>query len=213
MKTDISAIIVNYKTTDLTTMAIWSLHSLYPQLSIILIDNEADEISQEFFAKLQKKIPNFTYLPQLNNLHHGPGLDLGIRVAKTEYVLTFDSDCIAFRSGFLEPMCELMTSENDYLVGQLDYVNEKGKDIAKKQTGFFYTHPKCMLLRKSVYLSLPPFEIHGAPCLKNQKAATQKGYQIKEFPVKEFVYHIGRGTVDRFGYRLGWIEKIKSLFR
>lgn len=211
MNFEISAVIVNYKTPDLSTMAVWSLHSFYPQISICLVDNEADSESIQLFTKLQKEIPNFTYLPQHKNLHHGPGMDIGICSAQTEWILTFDSDCLVFRAGFLEQMFDCISNENDYMVGQLDRVDQSGKDCENQNQSYAYIHPKCALLKKSIYLKLPPFEIHGAPCLKNQISAAQNGFQLLAFPVRDYVYHIGRGTVDRFGYRLGLRERIKSL--
>ncbi len=44
--------------------------------------------------------------------------------------------------------------------------------------------------------------------MKNFIAAYQKGYEIKSFPIEDFIDHKLRGTASKFGYGLGWNGKI-----
>lgn len=213
MNSSVTAVIVNYKTPDLTEKAIRSLFRFYPSLHVILIDNEGNSDSASYFKKLQNEIPTLNYFPQEKNLHHGPGMNLGIKSAETDWVLIFDSDCEVIKTGLLEDLFSLIDSESVYMIGQKDTVDENGKDLRNGETGFGYIHPKCALVRKSIYINLQPFEIHGAPCLKNEKEAAVKGFKLIEFPVKDYVFHLGRGTVNRFGYKLGLWEKVRNLFR
>ena len=46
-------------------------------------------------------------------------------------------------------------------------------------------------LSDELYLDLPPFERHGAPCLANMQAARTAGFGFIHFPVEEFVRHEG----------------------
>lgn len=196
-----TALIVNYGTPDLTRAAVWSLRSLYPQLPIVVVDNGSPDDSRERLAALAGEAGGVTLFTPASNLHHGPGLDFGIRRITTPWVLTFDSDCVAYRGGFLEGMHEAAGREPAaYMVGQLHQVSDDGFDVP---AGHPYVHPKCALVRRDAYLLLPPFERHGAPCLANEREALRQQLALLPYPVREYVLHIGEGTVRRYGYRLG----------
>jgi hypothetical protein len=65
-----------------------------------------------------------------------------------------------------------------------------------------------MLVKKVLYMDLPPFQRHGAPCLENMRSAGERGLRLVDFPVRDFVRHQGRGTASRFGYKLGVRGKV-----
>jgi hypothetical protein len=208
---DTTAAIVNYGTPDLTRAAVWSLRSLYQSLPIVVVDNASPDDSRAELAHLAKEAGGVTLMTPATNLHHGPGLDHALHRVVTPWVLTFDSDCVAYRAGFLEGMHVLADSDPaSYMVGQMHHVDEAGFDTAD---GHPYIHPKCALVRREAYLLLPPFERHGAPCLANERAAAAQGLALMDFPVREFVLHLGEGTVKRFGYGLGATSKLARLKR
>ena len=68
-----------------------------------------------------------------------------------------------------------------------------------------------MLIRSSIYKELPPFEHHGAPVAHNFYEAYKREYRMINFPVDEYIHHLHRGTVERFGYGLGLKGKINYL--
>ena len=68
-----------------------------------------------------------------------------------------------------------------------------------------------MLIRREPYLTLPPFERHGSPCLANMRAARAAGLALLDFPVDAYVRHLGRGTAGRHGYRLGMRGRLNHL--
>jgi len=147
-----------------------------------------------------------------SNLHHGPGLDLALRHTATDWVLTFDSDCVAYRAGFLEGM-HAAAAAGAYMVGQLHHVDDAGFDAPAGAGAHAYVHPKCALVRRSAYLDLPPFERHGAPCLTNERSAAARGLALIDFPVRDYVLHLGEGTVRRYGYGLGTAGRLSRLRR
>lgn len=204
---DITAIIVNYKTIELTKKAIWSLHGHYPKMPVIVLDNNSDDNSKNELDKLAAEIPALAVYFLEDNIHHGPGMHAGIKKAASEWILLFDSDCILFRKGLLELMCR-QTTGNVYAIGKELKVNKEGHAAGKEEEAFRYIHPHCALINKDKYLTLPPFEKHGAPCLKNYIAAVKNGYEFKNFPVEDYVYHFGRGTVNITGYNLGFKSKL-----
>ncbi len=206
-----TALIVNYGTPDLTRAAVWSLRSLYPELPIVVVDNGSPDDSRARLAVLAGEAGGVTLHTPAENLHHGPGLDYGIRRIVTPWVLTFDSDCLAYRAGFLEGMHALADGDaNAYMVGQLHQVNDDGFDAP---AGHDYVHPKCALVRRDSYLLLPPFARHGAPCLANEREAAAQGLGLLDYPVRDYVFHIGEGTVQRFGYGLGAAGRLARIRR
>ncbi len=92
-----------------------------------------------------------------------------------------------------------------YMIGRLQRADARGFGLAagSGEQGFAYVHPKCALVRAEAYLDLLPFAKHGAPCLANERAAAERGLGLLDFPVDDYVYHLGEGTVSRYGYRLG----------
>lgn len=210
-----TAVIINYGTPDLTRAAVWSLRSFYPSLPIVVVDNASPDDSKDRLADLASDAGGVTLMTPGGNLHHGPGLDFALRRVATRWVLTFDSDCVAYRGGFLEGMHALAESQpTAYMVGQLHHVDGDGFDVAAGATGGHrYVHPKCALVRREAYLVLPPFERHGAPCLANERAAASEGLALLDFPVRDYVLHLGEGTVRRFGYGLGARSRLGRIKR
>jgi hypothetical protein len=101
-----------------------------------------------------------------------------------------------------------------YMIGPLVHVDADGFNIDREQLDAVrYIHPHCALVRYRLYTDLPPFEKHGAPCLRNQIAAADSGYQVQGFPVQDYVFHRGRGTVQKTGYQLGWQSKLIQMKR
>jgi hypothetical protein len=211
---DTTAAIVNYGTPDLTRAAVWSLRSFYPDLPIVVVDNASPDDSKTRLAALAKEAGGVTLLTPATNLHHGPGLDLALRHIATPWVLTFDSDCVAYRAGFLEGMHALAETEGSaYMVGQLHHVDESGFDVPAGRGAFPYVHPKCALVRREGYLALPPFARHGAPGLENERAAAEQGLKLMDYPVRDYVLHLGEGTVRRYGYGLGASSRLARVKR
>jgi hypothetical protein len=90
-------------------------------------------------------------------------------------------------------------------------MNRRGFDVDESAGGTPYIRPLCMMLRRPLYLTLPPFRRHGAPCLANMRAAHEQNLQLVPFPVEHYVDHEGRGTAARLGYHLGLRGKVNHL--
>src|SRR5690606_23128588 len=96
----------------------------------------------------------------------------------------------------LEPGAE------NYSSGRIIRVNKRGF-ATRGGGGYELCWIPYALFRRSLYLTLPPFEHHGVPNLRNGIAATRMGYSFHDFPVGEYVNHLGRGTAELYGYGLG----------
>ncbi len=206
----LTAVIVHYKTYDLTKKAIWSLHSLYEKLDIVVIDNFSNDGSYEKLGMLRKEIPNLNLMLSDKNLHHGPGLDKAIKNIQSNWILTFDSDCIAFRKNFIEEMISEI-EDKTYAVGEMIFLDSNGFMSDDQENSFKYIHPYCALFNREKYLQLPAFEKHGSPCLNNEIEAAKKGFILKHFPAYEYVFHQWRGTAGKYGYKLGIKSKMQFI--
>lgn len=202
---DITTIIVNYKTPDLLRGCVESFRVHYAHAPLLLIDNGSADESTVYIHRSAAASAYTQCLLNPRNLFHGIAMDQGIRYCTTPYVFLLDSDCLILKTGFLEQMRQISERHGAYAVGRLQYKNRFGYDIHAGMSGVIpYVDPHAALLRKSSYLTLPPFVHHGAPCLQNMKKAQQRKFQLADFPIHQFVEHLGRGTCARYGYGLGW---------
>ncbi len=209
----VTVVIINYETPDLTERAVRSLRTAYPGIGVLLIDNGSSDGSDAVVKDLQKLNGKKTeIIMNVRNIHHGPAMDEALRALQTPCVLFLDSDCDVRRGGFIEQMVALMNSEaKNYAIGKRIFMNDRGFDVEEQPGAHPYIRPICMLVRREMYWSLPPFERHGAPCLANFIVADRSGLALVHFPVEDFVFHEGRGTASRHGYQLGLRGKVNHL--
>jgi len=104
---DLSIIIVNYNTKDLTARTINSLISclnlkenLSLKYEIILVDNGSLDQSKEIFQKWTKELPFFKYIYNNENFGFGKANNIGVKNAKGKYILFLNSDVIVNNVNF-----------------------------------------------------------------------------------------------------------------
>jgi glycosyltransferase involved in cell wall biosynthesis len=209
---DITVIIVNYRTLDLTTRCVESLREHYPTVKVILIDNGSLDPSREYIRRMAANHQEIAGLLNPGNRFHGPALDQGLRACQTQLALTLDSDTEVIKGGFLEGMAAACADPEVYAVGRRVYMDWFGYETsAHTPLAFPSIHPSCMLLRRAIYLRLRPFIHHGSPGIRNMRQAWRAGYRLLDFPVHEYVIHKGRGTCSQYGYGLGLQHTIENL--
>lgn len=209
----VTAVIINFNTHELTRRAVLSLHQFYSDLPVLVIDNGSRREEAEALIELeQRSLSPMMLLSNKNNIHHGPAMDQAIRRISSSYALFLDSDCETTRGGFIEAMAGLLEERlQNYAAGHRIYINKRGFDVPGPEGAFEYIRPYCMMIKRRLYLELPPFRRHGAPCLENMRTAVERGHALIDFPVGAYVRHEGRGTAGRFGYRLGFRGRINYL--
>ena len=202
--------IVHYQTPDLLRDAVLSFRAVYPDVELLIVDNGSRDGSDAEVLRIAAEAggPTRTQLLPVNEFH-GPAMDRVLREASTDAVFFLDSDTITRRGGFLEPMREAVFAADDVVgAGKLVTVDRRG---FAAPVGIPVPASAYMLIRRSLYLDLPPFVHHGLPVLAACAVAHRRRLRLEPFPVDTYVDHLGRGTAERFGYGLGLRSRVDYL--
>lgn len=110
---DVSIIILNYNTFDLTCQCIESVRKFTHDLTfeIILVDNASKECSPDLFLE---KFPDIVLIKSLVNTGFTGGNNLGLELAKGDYVLLLNSDVVLTENSILKCYNKL---KNDSKIG------------------------------------------------------------------------------------------------
>jgi glycosyltransferase involved in cell wall biosynthesis len=126
----VSAVIVNYRTPELTVRCAESFLARYPHVPLLVIDNGSGDGSADALRRLAEAHDTVRAILNPENRFHGPALDQGIRACETPYVLALDSDCEVVRGEFLEPMAALLEEEPDaYAAGAVQTLDGFGYEV------------------------------------------------------------------------------------
>ncbi|WP_420587356.1 glycosyltransferase family 2 protein [Ruegeria sp.] len=108
---DLSVIIVNYRTSDVTSKAVQSVldHAGSLSLEVIVVDNDSGDGSVE---ALRTAFPQITVLDAGHNGGYAWGNNLGIRQAKGRYLLVLNPDALVY-DGTLERAVSYMQDNPD----------------------------------------------------------------------------------------------------
>jgi hypothetical protein len=93
-----------------------------------------------------------------------------------------------------------------YAAGKKAVVNARGFHAPE---GIEIVKTPSMMIRRSLYHQLPPFEHRGMPTLANFQVAHRMKYHFADVSVESSIRHDGRGTAEKFGYGLGLRGKIE----
>jgi len=198
----VTVVLTNYCTKALTNEAQRTMMLHYPKIPLIIIDNGSKDDSTEYVRLVGEKHFNITAILNERNVGHGPAMNLGIRLAKTQYVFLYDSDASLKRAGLLEAMLAEFAKNPKklYAVGWLRKVDKfSGVSTGAKGKGIIdYVHPHAAMIDRKKFLQLKSMENSGAPCTANMRSALARGYQLKDFPVQRYVKHLVAGTRRMF---------------
>lgn len=212
---DVEALFVSYGTCDMTRAAVHLLRQFEPTLPITVVDNASpDDTVARLRADADALAP--FRLSHGINWHHGPALDAAMHATSARRLLILDTDTFIWRSGLAQAMTDRAEQMNAWAVGHLLHVDGDGFNV-DAPNGTPYVHPHCALIDTAAYQTLARAEKHGAPFVRTMESAHARGLIMSDFPVAEYAYHIGRGTVNQHGYGLGgrsrWKQAIRAIRR
>jgi hypothetical protein len=163
------------------------VRKFHPDMQIIIIDGSpVGDPCYNYVSSLASDITTVVLCGY--NIGHGRGMDLGIRMVKTKFVLIFDSDIVMDKSP-VEKMLAMM-EEDTYGVGYLERTGLDGFEYGAQphhagQEMMMMLHPYFHLLQVSEYFKFHRYVHHGAPCFLAALDIHRKGLTsniIKEFP-------------------------------
>ena len=240
----VTAVIVNYRTKDLTETCVEGLIGFYPDLQVLLVDNGSGDPSTAYIERMalqwdnisailnkgnvadsQSKLPLvglrdtqygsvFDFDPEDpartlatvvvrktlggGNVGHGPALHQALKLVKTPYALTLDSDCEVLKGGFIEEMLGHF-GEGVYAVGRITCLDRSRGN--PQLNGIPHIHESVAILDVQKYKTLEPYVHYGVPSIFNMPDAGTKGYQLVDFPIgseTSCVHHKFQGSRKRF---------------
>ncbi len=136
---ELSIIILNYRTKDLTLACIDSIVSQYSRelesgrFEIVLVDNNSQDDSVEAFKKL--KVPGLRLIESKENTGFSRGCNLGAKGAKGEFLLFLNSDTEVKDQGFINMLRYFDDRKNLGILGA-KLKNEDGTN--QMSSGKFY---------------------------------------------------------------------------
>ncbi len=137
---DVSVVIVNYKTKELTAQAIETLVHHCPWLlergQIIVVDNASQDDSITF---LKSMFPFVTFIVNAKNTGFSGGNNVGLKEAKGKYILLLNSDTITIEDA-ITPLVNWMEKHKHVGIASVQLRNE---DKTMQPTGgYFPTLPR-----------------------------------------------------------------------
>lgn len=195
----VTCVLCNYKTAELTSKAVESLKTAYPNVGMVVVDNGSKDGSTDYIRTLPDKYPDVGIILNPANYGHGPALHQAMEACETRFAFALDSDCEVIKGGFLEPLLAAY-ADSPQLYAHGLYVEVTGQGVNTGH-GIPYGHPQSCLYDREKYFTLPPFAHHGAPCIYNMVAAQRAEYEVRAFPILDYITHLGEGTRAKVG---GW---------
>lgn len=185
---------MEYCTPDLLGKAIESIREFYDFKIIVINGGEPVELNY----------PNIEVVEVGYNIGHGLGMDMGIKMAETDYVLTFDTDIIMHKPCIKEMMGKM--KKDTYAIGKI-YIRNFGAAFFKEHKDLFpvwgmshIVHPSFQIVSKKEYLKYAPYISDGAPTVLSYNDLMRHKKQkevLIDFPVLDYVDHRNAGTRDR----------------
>ncbi len=197
----VTALICQRKTVEVTKLCLTSLLKWYPTLPILVVDGDSQDESTQWLLQMERLHPNVTVWNRVNNLggrdsSHGETMHEAIeKHINTPYVLLLDSDTIIDRGGFIEPMVQQMRMSAEAMaigtIMHVSYANDACGPVQNEADKLEYAHPSCSLYDVRIYLDCGEhFCNHGAPCYRTMKFCRDWDIPVLWFPVEDYVSHL-----------------------
>jgi len=192
---DVTIIVCQKNTKDFIQLCIESILRFYPDIPIIVSDDESTDDSIQYleYKHLTNENISLVHYSGKNEVNsHGDQLDnLLKRYVNTKYCLLLDSDCIIERGGFIELMIDELENDNKlYGTGTLIYSWYNSSRPCTPEDNVPYLHPSCSMIRVDIYNSMDnPFKDMGQPVEDNMRELVDKGIPVKCFMVDKYVTH------------------------
>ena len=210
---NVTILTVNYNTPTVTMKMLGSLFKYYPDIPVVIVDGTDLIREQQEIVKYSELHTNIKLYKLGYNIHHGPGMDYGIRRISTEYIIIVDPDVLILKGGIIEYIGNNISDKAVY-IGIPQMVDRNGtKNSRNSRNVITYIHPSLMIVKRLIYgylldgvTKIRPFVKHGAPCIKTMTDIYEAGEgnsMLQYLPlINDYFYHEGRGVVKYTGYNM-----------
>lgn len=137
---DVSIIIVNYNTRDLTLQCLRSVYEKTTGLSfeVIIVDNAS---SDDSLAQVKKEFPQATLIESAENLGFGRANNLGFEYSSGEYIFLLNSDTILINNA-IELLWKFLKEHSEIAIVGGQLFEEDGKTTTHS---FSYLFPSLLM--------------------------------------------------------------------
>lgn len=203
----VTVVMVNYSgysedNTNLLLACLKSVRHFYPNIRIIVVDGTPSEC--EFFNSVKdvvSKFNNVTFIPCGYNIGHGRGMNIGITLAETPYVLICDTDVTIDYKNSIEDMLAL-AKDNTLAIGQIIPVPKQSYGLSCGGDNILIVAPYFHIINKKEYVRYLPYIHNGGPTCLTMADVFSRGLEkevLIDFPVRKYVAHPGGGSRGTLG--------------
>jgi glycosyltransferase involved in cell wall biosynthesis len=180
---DVSVVIVCYNTPELIVKAVESVMDHVFSVYIINLSDLEHECTGVCRNLSMEHVPVFS-VGIHENIGHGPGLNLGVGICHTKYIIAMDSDAELLDPSLIDDMKAALEPDDAFGSGKVLTV--------QKNVPYLYM-PFCMFKRDLFEMS-PKFIHDGAPFIEAMKWAKDKYRMIQVDNFDGRLFHEGRAT-------------------
>ncbi len=118
-----TAVIVNYRTRQLTSTCLNLLRKNVPDLSVIVVDNGSNDDSLTYLkSQTWVTLIERDSTDEPPHIAHARALDLGLEQVKTKYMLSLHTDSFIYHQALISSMLEIANDGDAVAVGTLEQV-------------------------------------------------------------------------------------------
>jgi len=154
-KIDLSVIIVNYNTKEITLACLNSLYQFTSGIDyeVIVVDNASSDSSAEMLSKFEPGHKNFKLIRSTANIGFGPANNLGAKVAQGEYLLFLNSDTLLIKNNLPHCLAEIKKDKN---IGVYS-CNLTNRDGSHQPSGGYFPNLARLFVWQLFIDDVPPF--------------------------------------------------------
>jgi glycosyltransferase involved in cell wall biosynthesis len=169
---------------------------------IIFLDNPYNKVLGDLIENYAVKDQRIRFIRNEVNLGLAATLDMGVRLARGEYIARMDADDISRKVRFEKQLAYLELHSLDVIGSNIQYIDENGNELQKSKKVTTNIYIKRLLFTGSNALTHPTF-------FGRTEVFREIGYrQISLVEDKDFIHR----TIIA-GYRLGNVEDILLMYR
>lgn len=164
--------------------AIESFRKFYRNVTVLIVSNVTKESAIADIGEFAMQYPHSTntiFFPK--KISYGDALHEAINKVNHRFIFIMDHTTQTRSGRYLEEMTKLLaSSEKIYGTGKVLSVERRGKEIAVLDERF-------MMIKRKEYHHLEPFEGNKNVMVKNFADAAEHGYELRNFPIQQYLSH------------------------